>query len=144
MDTLSKYRWYTRWRIRKRGVLILCICFVSAADDTFCMAVCFVQQFCSKCRFTSTARFVLFVHIVDWLGRCLWEYPEVKSLYLVMIIFRFFNPLTPNDHYSGLTAALASKRYILYIYSTNIGIAYFKPGIYCPFFFFLFKMQFVS
>jgi hypothetical protein len=31
------------------------------------------------------------------------------------------NPLTPNDHYNGRTASLTSKRYILYIYSTNIG-----------------------
>jgi len=31
------------------------------------------------------------------------------------------NPLTPNDPYSGRTAPLTSKRYILYIYSTNIG-----------------------
>ena len=29
------------------------------------------------------------------------------------------NPLTPNDHYSGHTAPLTSKRCILYIYSTN-------------------------
>jgi len=34
---------------------------------------------------------------------------------------RTLNPLTPNDHYSGRTAPLASKRCILYIYSTNIG-----------------------
>ena len=27
------------------------------------------------------------------------------------------NPLTPNDHYSGRTAPLTSKRFILYIYS---------------------------
>jgi len=52
------------------------------------------------------------------------------------------NPLTPNDHYSGRTALLTSKRCILYIYSTNIGTEYFKYGIYSPFF--LFKMQFVS
>ena len=32
-----------------------------------------------------------------------------------------FNPLTPNDHYSGRTAPLTSKSCILYIYSTNIG-----------------------
>jgi hypothetical protein len=32
-----------------------------------------------------------------------------------------FNPLTPNDTYSGRTAPLTSKRCILYIYSTNIG-----------------------
>jgi len=44
------------------------------------------------------------------------------------------NPLTPNDSYSGRTAQLTSKRYILYIYSTNIGTDYFKRGIYSPFF----------
>ena len=43
------------------------------------------------------------------------------------------NPLTPNDNYSGRTAPLTSKRCILYIYSTNIGIEYFKDGIYSPF-----------
>jgi hypothetical protein len=46
----------------------------------------------------------------------------------------FINPLTPNDHYSGRTAPLTSKRCILYIYSTNIGTEYFKHGIYSPFF----------
>jgi len=40
----------------------------------------------------------------------------------------------PNDHYSGRTAPLTSKHCILYIYSTNIGTAYFKHGIYSPFF----------
>ena len=43
-----------------------------------------------------------------------------------------FNPLTPNDHYSGRTAPLPSKRCILYIYSTNTGTEYFKHGIYSP------------
>jgi len=42
--------------------------------------------------------------------------------------------LTPNDHYSGRTAPLTSKRCILYIYSTNIGTEYFKRGIYSPIF----------
>ena len=45
-----------------------------------------------------------------------------------------FNPLTPNDYYSGRTAPLTSKRCILYIYSTNIGTEYFKHGIYSVFF----------
>ena len=54
----------------------------------------------------------------------------------------YINPLTPNDHYSGRTAPLTSKRCILYIYSTNIDTEYFKLRIYSPFF--LFKMQFVS
>ena len=45
-----------------------------------------------------------------------------------------FNPLTPNDPYRGHTAPLTSKRYILYIYSTNIGTEYFKHGMYSTFF----------
>jgi len=40
-----------------------------------------------------------------------------------------------NDHYSGRTAPLTSKRCILYIYSTNIGTEYLKHGIYSPCFF---------
>ena len=40
----------------------------------------------------------------------------------------------------GRTAPLTSKRFILYIYSTNIGTEYFKHALYSPFF--LFKMQF--
>jgi len=35
-------------------------------------------------------------------------------------------PFTPNDPYSGRTASLNSKRYIVYIYSTNIGTEHFK------------------
>ena len=42
--------------------------------------------------------------------------------------------LTPNDTYMGRTAPLASKRCILYIYSTNIGAEYFKHALYSPFF----------
>jgi hypothetical protein len=34
--------------------------------------------------------------------------------------------MTPNDLYSGRTAPLTSKRYILYISSTNIGTEYFN------------------
>ena len=44
------------------------------------------------------------------------------------------NPLTPKDTYTGRTAMLTSKRFILYIYSTNTGTEYFKHGIYCPVF----------
>ena len=39
------------------------------------------------------------------------------------------NRLTPNDPYMGRTAPLTSKRYILYIYSTNIGTEYFKYAL---------------
>jgi len=45
------------------------------------------------------------------------------------ILYNEINPLTPNDHYSGRTAPLTSKRCILYIYSTNIDTEYFKHGI---------------
>jgi hypothetical protein len=45
-----------------------------------------------------------------------------------------FKPLTPNEHYSGRTAPLTSKRWILYSYSTNLGTEYFKRVIYSPFF----------
>ena len=44
------------------------------------------------------------------------------------------NPLTPKDPYSGRTAPLTSKRFTLYIYSTNIGTEYIKHSIYSPFF----------
>ena len=43
-----------------------------------------------------------------------------------------FNSLMPNDLYRGRTAAITSERCILYIYSTNIGTACFKHGIYSP------------
>ena len=44
------------------------------------------------------------------------------------------NSLKPNDHYSGRTAPLTSKRCILYIYPTNIGTEYYKHDIYSLFF----------
>ena len=44
------------------------------------------------------------------------------------------NLLTPNDPYMGRTASLTSKRYIVYIYSTNVGTEYFKHALYSPFF----------
>jgi hypothetical protein len=50
------------------------------------------------------------------------------------IKFTNINPLTPNDPYRGRTTPLTSKRYILYIYSINIGTEYFKHGIYSPLF----------
>ena len=49
-------------------------------------------------------------------------------------LLHFLNRLTPNVNYSGRTAQLTSKRFILYIYSTNIGTEYLKHGIYFPFF----------
>ena len=43
------------------------------------------------------------------------------------------NALTPKDPYRGRTPPLTSKRFISYIYSTNIGTEYFKHGIFFPF-----------
>jgi len=40
-----------------------------------------------------------------------------------------FNPVTHNDLYTSRTAPLTSKRYILYIYSTNVGAEYFKHAL---------------
>ena len=48
--------------------------------------------------------------------------------------FYMFHSLTPNDHYSGRTAPLTPIRWILCIYSTNIGTEYFKHDMYSPFF----------
>ena len=59
---------------------------------------------------------------------------EKISLYYLQAFSSEINPLNPNDPYRGRTAPLASKRFILYIYSTNIGTEYFKHGIYSPFF----------
>jgi hypothetical protein len=55
------------------------------------------------------------------------------SCYILCIIALHLNPLTPNDPYRGRTAPLNSKHYILYIYSTSMGIEYFKQGIYSQF-----------
>jgi len=51
-----------------------------------------------------------------------------------LFVAQHFNPLKPNDDYSGRKAPLTSKRCILYIYSTNIGTEYSKHGTYSPFF----------
>jgi len=72
-----------------------------------------------------------------------YEVRNFTVVWLSLHVMDVINPLMPNDSYSGRTAPLTSKRCILYIYSTNIGIEYFKHGIYSPFFF-LFKMQLVS
>jgi hypothetical protein len=56
-----------------------------------------------------------------------------KILHILHNVIVIINPLTPNDHYNGRIAPLTSKRYILYIYSTNIGTEYFKHGIYSSF-----------
>jgi len=47
-------------------------------------------------------------------------------MHVLVLTARDLNRLAPNDPYMGLTAPQTSKRYILYIYSTNIGTEYFK------------------
>ena len=54
------------------------------------------------------------------------------------------NPLAPNNVYVSRTAQPTSRRCILNIYSTNILTEYFKHAAHSPFFFFLFKMPFIS
>jgi predicted membrane protein len=51
-----------------------------------------------------------------------------------MLISATVNHLTPNDDFSGRTAPLTFRRYILYIYSTNIRTECFKHAAYSPFF----------
>ena len=47
-------------------------------------------------------------------------YQDISLLPLSsLVVILSINHLTPNDHYRGRTAPLTSKRYILYIYSTN-------------------------
>ena len=72
---------------------------------------------------------------------CLYSQLKVLSSATIATVVRslpgtdsLLNTLTPNDHYSGRTAPLTSKRCVLYIYSSNIGIEYFKHGIYSLFF----------
>ena len=50
-------------------------------------------------------------------------------------VLRALNPLTPNDPYKGRTAPLTSKRCILYIYSTNIGMLNILNMVYTLLFF---------
>ena len=54
--------------------------------------------------------------------------------YSLLIHTILINRLTPNDPYMGRAAPLTSKRFILYIYSTNVGTEYFKHALYSRFF----------
>ena len=51
---------------------------------------------------------------------------ELVCSFLMSLILKFLNHLTPNGHYMGRTPQLTSRCYILYIYSTNIRNEYFK------------------
>ena len=59
---------------------------------------------------------------------------ENNVCYVLIICWDHINPLTPNDLYMSRTAPLASKRCILYIYSTDVGTEYFKHALYSPVF----------
>jgi len=48
------------------------------------------------------------------------------------ILLQLINPLTPNGHYMCRTAQLTSRRYILYIFSTNKRTEYFKHAALSP------------
>ena len=59
-----------------------------------------------------------------------WEYQEN-----IIFFLKRLTRLTPNDLYMSNTARRTSKRFTLYIYSTNIGTEHFKHALYSPFFF---------
>ena len=66
---------------------------------------------CNSLHFTS-------LHFTTLLCTFMDKVPEKKIVSV--------NHLTPNGHYTGRTAPLTSRCYILYIYSTNIRTEYFK------------------
>ena len=53
---------------------------------------------------------------------------------VLITCWKLINRLKPNDPYMGRTEPLTSKRFILNIYSTNIGTEYFKHALYAAFF----------
>ena len=53
---------------------------------------------------------------------------------IVKTLTQIINHLTPNGQFSGRTAQLTYRCCILYIYSTNIRIEYFKHAAHSPFF----------
>ena len=80
-------------------------------------------------------------HLPMWACRLLFTFVTIPCVLLsneaarpLLNIVQHSNPLTPNDPYRVRTAPLTSKRFILYIYSTNKGTECFKYGICSPFF----------
>ena len=76
---------------------------------------------CSRTQSTCKAHVPHFIVIFDLPG---------STIYFSTLL----NRLMPNDPYMGRNAPLTSKRFSLYIYSTNIGTEYFKHVLYSPFF----------
>jgi len=74
---------------------------------------------------------IKWIQISTWCVKCLqkWKYTEQHATCMMLI-----NRLTFNDPYMGRNAPLTSKRWILYIYSTNISTVYFKHALPFPFF----------
>ena len=107
-------------RLRRSWDIVSCLIMEAVSSPTL-FARCYVCWLCSAV-FTS-----------NW---CLQTYQIAHESFrlFVMHCTLSVNHLTPNDPYMGRTAPLTSKRYILYIYSTNIGTEYFKNALYSPFF----------
>jgi hypothetical protein len=89
---------------------------------------CSVSKICE--RQSATALFVAALHeVLSVLQRA--TYRPGTAIFFDSNLAPVFSPgvalkpLTPNEHYSGRTAPLTSKRFILCIYSTNIGTEYF-------------------
>jgi hypothetical protein len=111
----------------------------------------FITTVCSECQTKHTDRptvvglldpedegTTLLPHVGNYIYRSTWHNFS-KDLNVHKLCRENFNPLTPNDPYSGRTAPLTC---ILYIYSTNLGAEYLNMVYTLRFF--LFKMQFVS
>ena len=84
---------------------------------------------CNNC-FANVPQYYVYIQIVCLLS----NHNDPVKLDFLQNKDKSFNRLTPNDPYMGRTAPLTSKRYILYIYATNIGTEYFKHALYSPFF----------
>jgi hypothetical protein len=84
-------------------------------------------QFVSPCAFFSVREY-----LVSDFGS---EYRPTQNFNCSFVVISLsFNHLTQNGHFSGRTAPLTTRRYILYIYSTNICTEYSKHAAYSPFF----------
>ena len=116
-------------------ISVFCMSFCVIASCFYCCVACFLLTFngqvgCCLIKYTNFSSGWEKSHN----RRLKWTVlqSKQKTWYLERHVLNI-NPLTPNDHYKGRTALLTSKRCILYIYWANIGIEYFKHGIYSLF-----------